>query len=172
MTGTKDLYGYGYLGSFANSGTVLSFSSIPQTYRHLRVIATCQSAAAGANTAFRMRFNNVTSANYTYGYWNWGTLGGAATVGTTSFYIGNGPGAGRTSDDQVGLITVDIPYYSATNINHGMSYKFEGWDGTTTIFGHGSGATNVGPAAVSSIQIYETGSAALGPRAKVELWGI
>jgi hypothetical protein len=172
MTGTKDLYGYGYLGNFANSGTVLSFSAIPQTYRHLRIIATCQSAAAGANTAFRMTFNNVTSANYTYGWWNWGTLGGGSTVSTTSFYIGPGPGAGRTSDDQVGLSTIEIPNYSAANINHGMSYVFEGWDGTTTLFGHGSGATNVGPAAVSSIQLRETGTNALGPRAKAELWAI
>lgn len=168
---SKKAVGWRKLGDMANSGTVLSYSSIPQTFKHLQVRLVGQSeAAAVANSVWRMTFNSVTTAYYNYGYWTHAALGGASARGVASFFIGYAPAATRTSGDMVSIFTIDIPFYAATNNNHQMQCVFSGDDGTNTLFGNINGSFVQTSVAVTSIQIRETATSTLGARAKAELW--
>jgi len=159
------------LGDFTNSGTVLSYSSIPQTFKHLQVRLVGQSEApAVANSPWRMTYNGVTTAFYNYGYWNWAALGGASTRSATSFWLGTAPAATRTSADMVSMFTVDVPFYAATNNNHQMQCQFSGDDGTNTLFGVINGSFVQTSVAVTSIELRETATSTLGARARAELW--
>lgn len=163
--------GYSHIGDFTNSGTVLSYSSIPQTFKHLQVRLVGQSEApAVANSSWRMTYNGVTTAFYNYGYWTWGALGGASTRSATSFWLGTAPAATRTSGDMVSIFTIDIPFYAATNNNHQMQCRFSGDDGVTTLFGTILGSFVQTSVAVTSIELRETATSTLGARARAELW--
>lgn len=159
------------LGDFTSSGTVLSYSSIPQTYRHLQVRLVGQSeAAAVANSSWRMTFNGVTTAFYNYGWHYQGGLGGGSARLNTSFFLGTAPAATRTSADLVSIFTIDVPFYTATNNNHQMQCQFSGDDGTNTLFGVVNGTFVQTAVAVTSIEIRETATSTLGARARAELW--
>lgn len=159
------------IGDFANSGTVLSYSSIPQTYRHLQVRLVGQSeAAAVANSSWRMTYNGVTTAFYNYGWHYQGGLGGGSARLAASFFIGTAPAATRTSADMVSMFTIDIPFYAASNMAHQMQVQFSGDDGTNTLFGVVNGSFVQTSVAVTSIELRETATSTLGARARAELW--
>lgn len=159
------------LGDFTSSGTVLSYSSIPQTYRHLQVRLVGQSeAAAVPNSSWRMTFNGVTTAFYNYGYHYQGVLGGGTNRLQTSFFLGTAPAATRTSNDMVSIFYIDVPFYTATDSAKQMLTRFSGDDGTNTLFGTVYGAFVQTSVAVTSVEIRETGTNTLGPRARAELW--
>ena len=98
----------------ASGSTSITFSSIPQTYKHLelRWYALTTNATNGVVT---MRFNSISSANY-YSYYGQGT-------GSSGVANGRGSASGQTSIEicasQLGTGTTSINSYSGiANINN------------------------------------------------------
>lgn len=85
------------LGAAAASVT---FSSIPQTYSHLRVHMLVRGDRSGSNEDnVLVRFNGDTAANYDRQYTYFTTSASAtATVGQTSILLGNMPASVSTAD--------------------------------------------------------------------------
>lgn len=164
---------YQYIGAFTKSSTELSYSSIPQTFRHLQIRCVGQSdASAVANINWRMRFNGSTALYHNYGFWTQTNLGGSSLRSQSWFLIGSVPGASRTSDNMVSHVTIDIPFYAATNQVHQYHCRWSGDDGTNTLFGTAYGSFVQNTTAVTSISLFDNGGNNLGPRASAELWGI
>lgn len=159
-----------FLGEFTNNGTSLTFDNIPQTFRHLQVRWVAQSnRAAFQNTGGRMRINNLTANWYSYGYHYNLTPGGATTRFSTSFYIGQMPAAGRTSDDLVVVALIDLPFYTRT-LSKLIQCVSSGDDGTNSLWCRSQGANVETGAPISSVQLFDDVSGTLGPRSRAELW--
>lgn len=92
----------------------ITFSSIPGTYRHLRMIVSGRSARATLTSDnIAIRFNADTAANYdsqaleAYG----ATVVGSELLGVSSLRVGAFPAAGAAAELS-GSIVIDIPGYA------------------------------------------------------------
>lgn len=98
------------LGSAASSVT---FSSIPGTYRHLRLVGACRCNDA-VTQSLRLRFNNVTTANYDWeadGGWYGANQQGANAE--TSMFLTFVPGNDYGSP-YAAYIDFILPFYSGS----------------------------------------------------------
>jgi hypothetical protein len=93
----------------------ITFSSIPSTYKHLQIRCLVRSDLGSAD-AFKVQFNGVTSASYSYHYL--GGQGSSAYAGSgvsTTFMQGSGiPGTNATSGI-FGVSVFDLLDYTSTN---------------------------------------------------------
>jgi len=111
----------------------VTFSSIPATYRNLRLYVLCRSDTAGVQTNLFMQFNGDTAANYDYQ-----EMAGqqAATAAVESLaQIGipmrEMPAAGTTASHPA-IFTIDIPWYASTTFLK-LSINQSSWsNGTAT----------------------------------------
>lgn len=163
--------GYRLLGKFTDNTTSLEYTSIPSTYNHLQVRWIGQSARSGfANTGGRITINGV-AANYS-GTYIYGGITPTSYAGETSWYAGQIPAGSRTADERVALITVDIPFYSRTDVLKGMTLTNVMSDGSNNVnywtsgFNTNSGASG----AITSILLRDDVTGNLGPRRYAELW--
>lgn len=105
-----------------SSGTV-TFSSIPQTYKHLQIRATACSTRSDASSAgFRIRFNgDTTTAGWTHylqGYPNAGTAPQSQNFSTTGYtYIGDLTTIFNSDQAYTGSTVIDILNYTSTVAN-------------------------------------------------------
>jgi hypothetical protein len=125
----------------SGGATTVTFSSIPQTYKHLQIRAICKDTYATGNQAasYNIRFNSDSGANYTYHYLrgNGSTVSAGASTGTTSATIFYGAANSGTSVTNVfGTSIVDIHDYTST-AKYKTVRSFAGADGngvSTTSF--------------------------------------
>lgn len=97
-----------------SSGTI-TFSSIPQNYKHLQIRAIVRSTEAGSGTNYYTNLNGDSGSNYAahrlQGDGTSATAAGAATQ--TGVFTGRAPGGGTTTGTMAALI-FDIADYSST----------------------------------------------------------
>lgn len=108
------------------TASTITFSSIPSTYQHLKIIL----SATGSNDFMRMYFNNVTTSTYYSEY--------VQAYGTNNVYSGELLGSGSMRcgmKDTTSASIIDIPDYKNTTIKK-MFTAVSGYRGGT-----GTGAT-------------------------------
>jgi len=135
--------------------TTVTFSSIPATYRHLQLRASAASSAAANMT---VRFNGVTSGDYSWHYieGNGATASAGAGSNQTSIL---GPVVTNTASAYTGII-MDFLDYKDTNKNK-TARMFAGVDlnGSNTWLSVFSGTLyNYTSSAISSITITLSGA--------------
>lgn len=106
---TNDFY---YLASATGTGSTLSVSSIPSTYKNLRIYYTARTNAGSSPVDnLVMSFNSDTTAS-NYKGWYWGS-GTTSTSPTTIFPLRST--ASTATTDYFGAGWVDILDYSSTS---------------------------------------------------------
>lgn len=95
--------GLSFISETVLSGTAASvtFSSIPQIYRHLRLIIQARTSVAAETDLVLLRFNGDSGANYDVQVLaiNAATLTGVAARGNTSIGLGRAEGANSRADN-------------------------------------------------------------------------
>jgi hypothetical protein len=95
------------------SGGTFSLTSIPSTYKYLKLV--CFGVGASAENDATIRFNNDSGSNYDSDWWrNTGGLGGGFSQSGTSFYIGTIPA--NTDANKALSFILDIPNYASTAV--------------------------------------------------------
>ena len=97
------------------SSQVISFTSIPQIYKHLQIRGIARSTEAAAGTNYTLTLNNDTGSNYAYHRLRAeGTSAtGAGSASQAYIFVGRAPGAG-TASGIMGAIIIDIHDYTST----------------------------------------------------------
>lgn len=100
----------------AGGASSVTFSNIPQGYKHLQIRALSRSTFAATNTSIVIRMNSDSNSNYSYHSLNGnGTTIGSYGVATDSFAISQMyPGASATASYFGGGV-IDILDYANTN---------------------------------------------------------
>lgn len=151
------------------SGTSVTFSSIPQTYKHLQLRVTAHTASDGISLG--LQFNGSTTSNYTGHilYGNGTTTATIANVNDPQLTI-NAIGMSTANISGVGII--DIIDYASTSKNKTMN-SFAGVN-TNTGFTRISLISGFWPstAAINSITILSLGGYAYQSGTSFALYGI
>jgi hypothetical protein len=96
----------------------ISFTSIPSTYTHLQIRAIGRDARTSIETAFYMRFNSDSGANYSshdlYGY---GTVGANANAPSNNEIVVSRFTGASSGSGTFGAIVMDILDYASVNKN-------------------------------------------------------
>lgn len=170
--GTGAKYDFELISTQVLSSTQnVTFSSIPQGYKHLqlRVVARDATNAAG-NTSGFMRFNGVTTSSYTqHGLNSGGSTPSSfgSSSAQTAMYAGLIPSNSGGTSQFAGLI-IDILDYTSTSKNKTMR-SFSGISGASTDVGLYSGAY-LSTSALSQIDFYTTNGFVSGSR--FSLYGV
>jgi hypothetical protein len=158
--GAYELISTQVLSGEANSVT---FSSIPQTYRHLQVRA--EFSQNGGDVVF-MRFNGVSTASYAWHWLNGGRFSVAeseAATSESSIRLGVSPANARTA------MVCDVLDYASISKNTTARTLYGQLNGPRIILGSG-GFFNT--AAVTSLSIHATVGAAFQATTRLSLYGI
>lgn len=116
--------------TLGGAASTITFSSIPSSYTHLKLVLAARSASASNFDTVLCRFNADTGANYSrVSIGSSNTIGGgsgnvtyAETNGQTSMDLGDIYGASIGDSRVGGHLIVDIPFYSDANFaKHTMS---------------------------------------------------
>lgn len=155
----------------SSTGNV-TFSSIPQGYKHLqlRVVARDATASSG-NTSLFMRFNGATGSSYTqhsvYGAGSTPSSSGSSSA-QTALYVGPVPTNTGNAGQFIALVA-DILDYTNTNKNAVLRVFSGTTGGASTQVGLYSGAY-LSASAVSQIDIYTSSGLVSGSR--FSLYGV
>jgi hypothetical protein len=103
--------------------STISFTSIPQTYKDLRILISARSSGGSSvyNNMF-MKFNTSTTGYADKLLFGSGTSVSASSVSTSSAFIGDCDGPNATTD-YFGSTVVDVFNYSSTAVNKTWLYK-------------------------------------------------
>jgi hypothetical protein len=137
------------------------FTSIPSTYKHLKLVLSLRSDVAATSDGVFVRFNNDTAANYDYiVVVLYTTMANAEGLGQTAVWATTTMGNNAVASD-FGTSYIDVIDYASTTPNK-SSLSVGGWRGSTsTNFirlynGHGHWRST---AAINRITIYpQTGT--------------
>jgi hypothetical protein len=152
----------------------ITFSSIPSTYNHLKVVISGTAATASYNgAAFYVQVNGDSGANYSFST-NTKYAGPGATVtlegqnSQTQIELGN-IWCGQAQANSISSIEMTFFNYKATTLHKGMVFTGGSW---TDAPGFGSGwARWKNTAAITSIKLYSNaGNHATGTRATLYGW--
>ena len=108
------------IGTYTLGASDLSITSIPQTYKHLKMILIgCASpdSVSAAKPTF-MTFNNDTGSNYAFNYF--GTVSSTTVTG----YVSSGGGTSFTSGNYVSSIIPSSPSSAATQNSECNIYNY------------------------------------------------
>lgn len=97
------------------SATLADFTSIPGTYKHLRLVIDGRGDTAATSIAVQLRFNNDSGANYDLQQesTNAGTVSGSELLAQTNIGIAAFSAANATAN-QSGAAVITVPNYAAT----------------------------------------------------------
>lgn len=163
--------------TIVNGGTgPITFSSIPATYNHLRIVASVRSArtTAGADTGLRMYFNGSTSSVYghTFVVTGAGAPSGGGSDNNGFFYLGqisaNGSGGVSTA---FAAVVIDIPSYKASGRWRAMTTHIL-TDAAGGLAAFAGGGRMKSTSAVSSIKLDDDVDAGLASGSTATLLGI
>jgi hypothetical protein len=101
----------------ANTASV-TFSAIPQDYKHLQVRAAVRTTRSFTNDELRMRFNGITSSSYAMHFLR-GTGSGVFSgfLSGNDVFIGIIPAGNSAPAQAFGAVTLDILDYASTSKN-------------------------------------------------------
>jgi hypothetical protein len=103
----------------ASNTSTVTFSNIPQSYKHLQIRHSIRSGQSGGAIQFRMRFNGVTTGTSYHSHFMSGDGSSVTRDGNLSsayLNVGWAAGAGAGTNNHGGGI-IDILDYSVTNKN-------------------------------------------------------
>ena len=135
-----------------SSASSVTFSSIPQDYKHLQIRGLARDTTGNFNGELKMRFNGVSTASYAEHLLNGNgsgvnSFGNTSTTSISQLYItGN-----SSASTQLGPFIIDILDYASTSKNS-TTRAFLGWPGSNQEVRLTSGLFN-NTAAISSITI-------------------
>lgn len=117
-----------YLDQKAGDGAsgVLSFTSIPQTYRSLYIEIVGRGTSAATNVAVRVTLEGSPTAgayNHQYATAINTTLAGAENTGTNAYVIVGTVPAASSDAGAHGHIKLDIPEYTNANVHKGILFQ-------------------------------------------------
>jgi hypothetical protein len=146
------------------TGTSVTFSSIPSTYKHLQIRILGRTDYSSTNDSVNVRFNGDSGSNYSY-HAIQGAAGGMSTAGvasTTGVLLNNGLAGGTAGTSVFGADIIDIHDYSSTSKNKTVR-AFNGRENNTSVsvIGIRSGAW-YSTSAVTSITLTFNGNAQSG----------
>lgn len=161
------------LGANAASVTI---SSIPSTYKHLRLILEPRTDVAATSDVILLRFNaDATAANYYTQYLSvtGATVASAEVLGTqTGLYLPGG--AGSTASAGNGRIIIDITDYASTTMRRCVTFQSYVHSANTTtnvkVYMGGGDWTNTS-AAISSITFLPSAGANILAASAYTLYG-
>lgn len=138
----------------------ITFSSIPQTYKHLQVRGLARSTATGSGTeSFLFQFNSDTSTNYsTHILYGNGTSASASGSANTSYFsCWDMPRAGELAN-AFGTIVMDVLDYTNTS-KYKTSRALTGMDtnGSTYSYIDISSGNWRNTAAITTVYVYPSG---------------
>lgn len=156
------------------NSTSVTFSSIPQTYKHLQIRGVVRSATyGGAADYYSIRINGDSGANYNasgLGCTNTSVSSFDRNGGQTEIFAGEFPGA-VAGADQFGGIVIDIFDYTNTNKNKTIKFYNE-----SIRYGQGSAGINSGlwvnAAAITSISLNGYFGGGFANYSQLALYGI
>jgi hypothetical protein len=136
-------------GGTTLTGSSVSITSIPGTYKHLLVVVK-DARSSTASIDVIMRFNNDSGSNYAYSaVRNTGTtLAGRSSTSNDGFYDLITTPSATTAKNQ-GQLEIFIPFYTATD-QVGIHYQSYGNNGTSAVNYAGGGVYD-GTAAITEI---------------------
>jgi len=164
---------YEYISGFTADGSTgtFSFTSLPQTYKTLRIVIQARDTA----TQFRpnIRINGDTTSNYRVAY----QIGEGASYST---YVASGISSVALNpippNDHPYTMTVDFPGYTSANM---VSPVLVWWGESNQASGAGNGPITVesgglfnGSAAITQIDVVQANSNDLGASSTVSLFGL
>jgi hypothetical protein len=121
------------IATATGSGTSVTFSSIPSTYKHLqlRCLSRTTSGVAGVER-ITIRFNGDSATNYTLHdlFGNGSTATAEGYANTTYIYAQEAVAGGGTTANVMGAAIIDIHEYANTAMNKTVRI-FNGMDGNT-----------------------------------------
>ena len=153
-----------------------TFSSIPGTYRHLRVLYTARVTTAGsANQNLYVQVNGDTGANYDQqllvGFSN--TPGASNAIGTATPVFGEAPQASATAG-MAGVGEMVVPYYAGTTFYKSLTTVSTA---RNTSAAAGASVLHIGvqwrnTAAITSLRVGVATSGNFASGAKFSLYGV
>lgn len=162
--------------------STITFSSIPQTYKHLqlRIISKDTSSNSGNSSSTYIRINGDTGSNYTkhylYGNGTSATAAGytSATNNGEGIFGGTMPGSAAGVANMFGVSIVDILDYTSTTKNK-TARTFSGGEtnsGTTNDIVWLTSGVWLSTSAVTSLVLYNQGSNNFASGTTFALYGI
>jgi hypothetical protein len=157
------------------SSGILTFTSIPQTYKHLHIRGIARNTASGTTTSpIGMRFNSTGgySKHRLYGTGSSAIASGSSGAG--NIYVGESPNNGNTAN-LVGVFYVDILDYTST-AKYKVGRAFGGVDdngtGSDMNISLWSGAINTSLSAVTSLEFGDDNGYNFSTITQIALYGI
>lgn len=166
--GAMELISTQILGS---NTTTVTFSSIPQGYKHLQLRLVTRGSQATTTEIPSFWFNNVTTATYSVHY----LYGGGASVASTGaanqnwLLAGYSEGASSTASSY-GVSIIDILDYTNTSRNK-TARSLSGVKGSATYSGLWSG-TWYNTAAITRIDISTNSGIGIAAGSRLSLYGV
>lgn len=155
----ETVYGNATFGS-------VTFSSIPQTYKHLQIRMTIRSSASPASMGMR---TNGNAGGYDY-HWHSMHGNGTETTGsnyaTSYMFLGWAPGGGESVT--FGHSIIELNDYTATKYKTIKSIT--GWTAFRTGMWTGFNYVNTSP--ITSINIFDAAGGVLRTGSRISLYGI
>lgn len=158
----------------ANAASI-TFSSIPSTYKNLKLYASAIAATATTNQGMNIQFNSDTTANYG---WGTGFNSNASPTGSAS-HTGNSTSMqvgvvwGNSSTVVPGFTVVEIPYYSSSTLNKGYTSISHSSDGGASAWNISySGGIWRSTAAINTITLTLSGGVSFLTGSFVGLYGV
>lgn len=139
------------LGSAAAS---INVTSIPATYRHLRLVVTARGDAAANNVQLLLRLNGDAGANYAYQtvQANDLTISGGRSVGQTSFALALVPGA-TAGANLFATTTITLGCYKATDKTKEIAAFGTSYSSTANPQFYSSQGNYAGTAALTALNV-------------------
>ena len=144
--------------SFPTSGTSVTFSSIPQTYTDLVILASGRATNGSIIATFQLGFNGVTTATYSSTWLQGdGVTASSSRNQSNEIALGFTSGGGSTANT-FGSSEIYIPNYTNSTNNKQISNFTVSENNSTTAYLTASAGLSRNAAAVSSVTIYFGGN--------------
>jgi hypothetical protein len=162
--------------TLSGNQNVISFTSIPSTYKHLQVRAIARSSEAQLATQCKLQFNSDTGSSYTFH----GFFGNGTSVTSDGYGTGVVNGvtpvlripAANAASNQFGATVIDVLDYQNTN-KYKTVRSLNGYDSNGSGQIHLTSGLWTSTSAVTSLQIsHQGGSADFVQYSSFALYGI
>jgi hypothetical protein len=157
------------------SSGILTFTSIPQTYKHLHIRGVVRNTASGTTTSpVEMRFNSAGGYSKHRMYADGTSEFASGNAGVGNIYVGQSPNNGVTGA-RIGVFYVDIYDYTSTT-KYKVAKSFSGvnnnGNGTNMTVDFWSGAINNSLTAVTSLEFGDDNGYNFSTLTQISLYGI
>lgn len=171
---TADFESIATINGTGSSGT-LTFTSIPQTYKHLHIRGVVRNTASGTTTSpIGIRFNATGGYSKHRMYASGASTFASGNGGGGNIYVATGPNNGNDAN-LVGVFYADIFDYTSTS-KYKVARSFSGVEangsGSDMNVSVWSGAINTAFTAVTSLELFDDNGYNLSSLTQFSLYGI